>query len=104
MPGCDRPRGFSPPRGQSAASWRGRCPFPRRGPGRRRRRWRSSPQGAWLTSILWQREFIEITEVIRLDIDLHRRQQPDDAVVEGDGDDEIGQGLIVQPLPQGGEG
>src|SRR5260221_4794338 len=55
-------------------------------------------------SILRQRKLVEIVKVVVLDIDLHRRQQPDDAVIEGDGDDQIRQALGIEPLPQLGKG
>src|SRR6202047_1579226 len=42
-------------------------------------------------SIARQRELVEIVQIVVLDIDLHRREQADDAVVEGDGDDQIRQ-------------
>src|SRR5205807_577425 len=55
-------------------------------------------------SIRRQRELVEIAQIVVLDTDLQRRQQADDAVIEGDGDDEIGQALAVETVTQRREG
>ena len=45
-----------------------------------------------------------IRGAVRLDIDLHRREQADDAIIEGDRHDEIRQAFGVEPAAQGGKG
>src|SRR5579864_7096094 len=56
------------------------------------------------SSVRREREFFEVMAVIRLDIDVERRQQADHAAIEGDRDHEIGEALLAQFVPEAGEG
>ena len=47
-------------------------------------------------SILRERELGEELLVLGLVVDLHRREEAHDGVVEGDGEDEVGEPLVVQ--------
>src|SRR5262245_24258555 len=51
-------------------------------------------------SVLRERELGEELLVLGLVVDLHRREEADHPVVEGDRDDEVGEPLVVQLVPQ----
>src|SRR2546423_387746 len=60
--------------------------------------------GKSAASILRQRELVEILLIAVLDVDLHGREDANDAVVEADGEHEIGQALMIEVAAKLGEG